>query len=98
MKTTARVLLCVGLLCFVPLFYPSHRHTPIENGTEERFTLGLPQSPWFVHSSTETKIEVKQNGVSSSSTNSAFSTNVEFISWSSLFAIVGTSLIVVRRH
>jgi len=98
MFTKARVLLCIGLLCFMPFFVPTFHRNTIPNGTEERFTLGLPQSPWFVHTSTETNVEVKAEGVSSSSMNSGFSAKVELIAWSWLFAIAGTALIAASRR
>lgn len=98
MKIFARVLMFAGLLCFVPFMFPSYQTDTTDNGTEERFTFGLPQSPWFVHTTTDTKIEVNNKGVTSFSTNSAWSNKVEFISWSSLFLIAGIALLMVSRR
>lgn len=98
MVNKARVPFWIGLACFVPFFIPSFERTAIPNGHVDRFMLGLPQSPWLVHNQRETNVEVKTNGVMSFSTTSRFNVNVEFISWSSLFPIVGTALVVLSRR
>ena len=104
MLTASRVLYCLGLICFVPFFYPTIRHENLPNGTEERFTLGLPQSPWFVYShveiKTETKTDGKQGGSSSQSSAMKFSTRwgVEFINWSWVFLGGGLALMAVSRR
>jgi hypothetical protein len=94
----AKAIFVAGLLCFVPYFYVTRVHKPIESGAEDQLLLGLPQSPWFHHSSTETRVETKANGSHSFSMNSSYQTHVDFLSWSMLLAIVGVVLIVVSRR
>ena len=96
MLTKTRVLFWIGLLCFVPFFFLTIQHNSIPNGTEDKFTLGLPQSPWLIISSTETKAESK-DGVSYTS---GFKRNqsIEFLSWSWLFAIGGWAIFALRRR
>ena len=94
MRILARVIMVIGLLCFVPFMFPSYQTNTSDQRSEERFTLGFPQSPWFIHTTTNTRIEVKNKGISSVSTNSAWSSNVEFISWSSPFLIAGIVLLM----
>ncbi len=89
--------MCCGLLCFVPFLIPSYQSYSIDNGTEERFTIGLPQSPWFIHTTTDTKVEIKSRGMSSVSMNSAWTTNVEFVSWSAFFLVAAIVLLMVSR-
>jgi hypothetical protein len=95
---SARVLSIVGLLCFLPFFIPLSQHTAIPHGTEDRFTFGLPQSPWLVHSSTQTKEETEDGMSSSFSMHFSSSFKVEFIAWSWLFPITGMALIAVASR
>lgn len=95
----ARILFWIGLLCFVPFLFPMIAHNSIPNGTEDRFTLGLPQSPWLVYTSSKTTVETKMQGKegwsSSSSINLSTRFGVEWLAWSWLFAIAGVVLIAL---
>jgi hypothetical protein len=95
---SSRVLSIVGLLCFLPFFIPWSQHTAIPHGTEDRLTVGLPQSPWLVDSSTQTKEETKDGMSSSFSMNFSSSFKVEFIAWSWLFPITGMALIAISSR
>jgi len=93
MLTIRRLVLCLGLLCFIPFFLPAREQNAIPNGAEDRFTLGLPESPWLIVYSTKT--EAKANdGMSYSFSNG---TKIEFLAWSWLFAIAGFLLIKLSR-
>lgn len=102
MLTKARVLYWIGLLCFVPFVFPTIRHGEIPNGTKDEFTLGVPSSPWVIASRSETKVETKQETKTGISTSASFrfdqNFNVELISWSSLFAVVGSVLMTLSRR
>ena len=98
MLTKTRILLFIGLLCFIPFFFPTIEHNVIPNGTEDMFTLGLPQSPWLVASETETKMETKDGMSMSSSMNFSNTHKVEFLSWSWLFPIGSWALFALRRR
>src|SRR5271165_1857999 len=98
MKIVARVMMILGLLFIVAFMFPSWQNRTVENGTEERFALGLPQSPWFLYTTTNTRIEVKNNGVFSSSTDFSWNNKVEFISWSSPLLIAGMALLITSRR
>ena len=97
-------LFCVGLLCFVPFFIPTFQHKIIPNGTEDRFLLGLPASPWFEFTKTETKVETKTENPKPGgalflgSLNLHQSIGVQWIAWSWLFPIIGTVAISVSRR
>jgi hypothetical protein len=98
MLTKTRVLWWIGLLCFVPLFFPTIHSNKIPNGTEGKFTLGIPSSPWLVVSWIDTEERI-ENGMSSSfSSNHSHSTNAELITWSALFGIVGIVLMTVSKR
>jgi hypothetical protein len=98
MKIVARFMMILGLLFIVAFLFPSWQNRTLENGTEERFTLGLPHSPWFLYTTTNTKIEVKSKGVFSSSTDFSWSNKMEFISWSSPLLIAGIALLITSRR
>jgi hypothetical protein len=99
MLILARVLFWMGLLCFVPFLFPMIENKSIPNGTEDRFTLGLPQSPWLLYSSSKTTVETKMEGKERQSSSSSMSLStrfgVEFLAWSWLFAIAGMVLIAL---
>ena len=93
MLAASRVMFYGGILCVLSLLIPAWEQREIPNGTDFRFSLGLPHSPWFVHASTETKVETRAEGmITTASMNSTFSNRVEFISWSSLMLVLGLVL------
>ena len=105
MLTRARVLCVIGLLCFVPFFFPWFQHEEIPNGTEDLFTLGLPASPWLVYYRMQTKEEVtsiEKDGkrLIQSSKGASFSTKfgIEILAWSWVFAILGWIMFKVARQ
>jgi len=69
MRTKARTLFWIGLLCFVPLFFPTFRNLKISHGTDKKLTLGLPSTPWLVGNWIETEEEVRQGTLTSYSGN-----------------------------
>jgi hypothetical protein len=101
-KRTQIGLLCFGLLCFVPFFYPTFRHENIPNGFKDSFFLGLPSSPWLTDINTETKFETQPTnakaGPSISSMNLHQEFAIQWIAWSWLFPICGAVAIAVSRR
>jgi hypothetical protein len=102
MLTKARILFLVGMLCFVPFFFPTFQHDVIPNGTDDIITLGIPASPWFEHHSMETKVETEKRDEKtgaflshSYSWNANQHTSVNWLSWSWLFVIAGVTAFVV---
>jgi len=95
MFTTSRVLLVTGLVCFVPFFFPTTQHNQIPNGTEDLFTLGLPASPWFLTSQTETREESREGRSFSSNFSSSHSSKIELVAWSWLFPVGAMALIIM---
>jgi hypothetical protein len=97
-------LFCLGLACFVPFFVPTFHHNIIPNGTEDKFLLGLPTSPWLESTKTETKVETKienpkpGGALYSSSMNLHQTIGVQWIAWSWLFPIIGAAAIIISRR
>ena len=106
MKTAATVLTVIGVICLVSLLTPMHRTLPFEEksegkitqGKDERFSLGLPQSPWFLRTSVSRKIEIKNERESSFSMNFSHSTKIEFVSWSFALFVMGIAFLVLGRR
>jgi hypothetical protein len=110
MFTKVRVLFWLGLLCFVPFFFPMFQHVEIPNGTDEIFTLGIPASPWLEHHETETETKVEteirdekagrfsQVKSLSSSRKAEQHTFIQWLSWSWLFAFAGVIALCESRR
>jgi hypothetical protein len=102
MLTIRRLLSWLALFCLVGFFFPYFQHTTIQGVSEEKYTLGVPFSPWLIASwkKTEDIIEKNEDGTIRSVHSGDFSSgvNAEWISWSSLLGITGFVLLEVSRR
>ena len=98
MFTNPRALFWIGLLCFLPFLRPGLQRDAIPHGVEDRFTLGLPASPWLIASWTDTNEAINEGGSFSYSQHIAHSCHVEFLAWSWLLAGLGAEFLVTSRR
>ena len=98
MFSNPRALFWIGVFCFLPFFRPGYDRNAIRHGIEDRFTLGVPASPWLVASWTETNEESGDGASFSYARHASHGFNVEPLAWSWLLPIVGTALIVASRR
>lgn len=97
MLTKARVFCWIGWFCLAWCLFPYYSYRSGPTGSEAKFTLGIPISPWLTASWLD-KEERIDNGMSSSfSSHHSHSINAELISWSALFGIAGIVLLTGSR-
>jgi len=98
MLANPRALYWIGVLCFFPFFRPGYDRLAIPGGVEDRFTLGVPASPWLVASWTETTQERGDGSSFSLTRHAGHSFRVEPLAWSWLLVVVGVGFIVASRR
>jgi hypothetical protein len=96
MQIVSRMLFWVGVLCIGVFFYPSIGHENLPNGYQDRITIGLPGSPWYDRQVTHTDLGTSPEGVQMA--RELQKVNTRWISWSTLFPVLGIALIAVARY
>ena len=72
----------IGLLCLALFLIPVFQKDAIPNGAESKFTLGLPQSPWFTVQWTDTEEKIENGTSYSYSSNHSHRFAAELTTWS----------------
>lgn len=92
-----RVLaLVAALLLLVPFGWFRNSTTPVDGGTRNEITLGLPCSPWFIRTRQEVRHAIgptTEGTARNTTTSMTWSTHVELLTWSFL-AFVGTIVLL----
>ncbi len=102
-KSTRKLLTGLAMLLFACSLCPqwSTLRTSVNPETkkvEERFTLGLPPSPWIVYSNVRSTQTIKNGDVSSELTSFSFTWSIQFISLSMLLLVAGGACLYVSKR